>query len=86
MATVQELIDELMEVEDKSRLVVMSKDAEGNRFSPYADSSYQAYLADSTWSGEIGLEKLTPELEEKGYSEEDVMEDGVPALVLWPTN
>lgn len=83
---VQELIDILQEVEDKSRIVVMSKDAEGNSFSPFAAMSTGAYLADSTWSGEIGLEELTPELEERGYSDEDVIENGNPALVLWPTN
>lgn len=84
--TVQELIDKLEEVEDKNQIVIMSKDAEGNNFSPFAHMSAQAYRSDSTWSGEIGLEELTPELEEHGYSEGDVMEDGMPAIVLWPVN
>lgn len=81
---VKDLI-KLLQKEDPNRLVVMSKDSEGNGFSPLADMSTESYAADSTWSGEIGLEKLTPELEKKGYTEEDVL-DGKPALVLWPTN
>jgi hypothetical protein len=82
--TVKELI-EVLEGENPDRLVVMSKDSEGNGFSPLADASTESYQASCTWAGEIGIEKLTPELEKDGYTEEDVM-DGVPALVLWPTN
>lgn len=83
--TVKELIEELKK-EDGERLVVMSCDGEGNRYSPFADFSAMAYLADSTWSGEVGFEKLTPTLKKQGYTEEDVVEGGVPALVLYPTN
>lgn len=71
---------------DENRLVVMAKDAEGNGYSPLAaldDAS--TYLADSTWSGEVGIEKLTPELKKDGFTKEDVI-GGVKALVLWPTN
>lgn len=82
--TVKELI-ELLKLESDDRLVVMSKDGEGNDFSPLADYSTASYVADSTWSGEIGLERLTPELRKQGYSEDDV-KHGIPALVLWPTN
>lgn len=32
--TVQQLIDALMEVEDKGQIVVLSRDAEGNGFRP----------------------------------------------------
>jgi len=83
--TVKELIEQL-EKEDPTRLVVMSKDSEGNGFSPGYAVEACSYVADSTWSGEIGLEELTDKLREAGYSEEDVKEDGVPALCLWPVN
>lgn len=83
--TVKELIAKLQKV-DPNRLVVMSKDGEGNGFSPLCNLVESKYRSDSTWSGEIGLEKLTPSLKKQGYSEEDVMEDGIKALVLWPTN
>ena len=79
-------LKELLKNVDDNRLVVMSKDGEGNGFSPLADiDDTSNYEADSTWSGEVGIEKLTPELEKQGYGEEDV-NHGVPALVLWPTN
>jgi len=83
--TVKELIEELQAV-DPGRLVVMSSDVEGNSHSPLCDLSTGAYAAESTWAGEYGLEKLTPEDEEAGYGEEDVLEDGVPALCLHPVN
>lgn len=83
--TVKELI-ELLQKEDPERLVVMSKDSEGNGFSPLNDIGPGAYRAESTWSGEVGLEKLTPALKKKGFGPEDVIHDGQKALVLWPTN
>ena len=85
--TVKQLIERLQK-EDPKRLVVISKDGEGNGFSPLADVSTGAYRAESTWAGEIGLEPvdLTPAMKRNGYGEEDVIEDGKPALVLWPTN
>ncbi len=77
--TVGELIKEL-ENFDSDRLVVLSKDQEGNGFSHYLSFSEYAYDRDE-W--EIGLECLTPELEEQGYSDEDVI-DGEPCVVIWP--
>lgn len=82
--TVAQLIADL-QGEDPNRLVVMSSDAEGNSYSPLDGCSTGSYEADSTWSGSVGLEKLTPALRKKGYSDEDV-KDGVPCLVLHPTN
>jgi len=77
---------ELLKNVDDNRLVIMAKDEEGNGFSPlYELDDESTYEADSDYSGEIGIEKLTPELKKRGFSEED-MNDGVPALVLWPTN
>lgn len=84
MVTVKEFI-EILQQQDQNRVVVMSKDGEGNNFSPFAEIGRSAYKPDSTWSGEVGLEKLTDELKAEGYGEEDVV-DGVPALVLWPVN
>lgn len=82
---IRELI-KLLEQEDGDKLVIMSSDGEGNRFSPLCDfGSTDTYKADSTYSGEMGYSKLTPELIKKGYGEEDIL-DGVPALVFYPTN
>ena len=84
--TVQELIDQLQKVENKSRLVVMAKDGEGNGYSPLSDFWEGAYLADTTWSGEVGSEFLTEEDRNRGYDEEDILEGGEPALILCPVN
>ena len=83
--TVQELIEELKK-EDPKQLVVMAKDGEGNSYSPLSSFWSGAYEADSTYSGEVGFSKLTHELKKEGYGEDDILENGVPALILCPTN
>lgn len=70
------LIEELQKY-DPELEVVMSKDSEGNGFSPYADCGTDFYLPRNTWSGELGWDE-----------EED---DGPPegsyeVLCLWPVN
>ncbi len=75
---VKELI-ELLKKEDQEREVIMSKDGEGNNFSPFADISRQTYEADSTWSGEIGVDELTDDDEDEFIYDEKV-------IVLWPIN
>ena len=89
--TVGELKEVLNDCPDDT-IIVMSSDGEGNSYSPLAgyNTDYM-YVPDSTWSGEIKLKELTPELEAQGYGEDDTYnadydEDAVPALVLWPTN
>lgn len=81
---VKELI-ELLQKENQDREVIMSKDAEGNNFSPFCKLETGTYVAETTWYGYVSIEELTPELRKKGFTEEDVHE-GVPALVLWPIN
>ncbi len=74
---VKQLIAKLQK-EDPKRLVVCSTDAEGNSHSPLYSLWTGAYK-----DGEVGLEKLTPELELDGYTEEDVVR-GKPCLILNP--
>ena len=82
---VGELVKQLLKL-DQERLVVLSSDEEGNNFSPLDDSiSEGAYQADSTYSGQFGLEKLTKRDKEDGFEEEDVV-DGVKAICLYPIN
>lgn len=50
--TVADLIEELKEC-PPSAIVVMSKDAGGNGFSPYYGLSLNWYTPESTWSGEL---------------------------------
>jgi hypothetical protein len=81
---VKDLIEALKSV-DPDRDVIMSRDAEGNRFMHYADMSEARWEDGSDF---VGLEpyQLTDELRSQGYTEEDVMdEDGsFSVLVLWP--
>lgn len=84
---VKDLI-KLLESQDQDRIVIVAKDSEGNDYSPLSCVETTAYLAETTYSGQVGLElkDLTPEMIKEGFSEEDVLSDGVPALVLVPIN
>ena len=83
--TVKELIEKLQQ-EDPERIVIISKDSEGNNFSPLSDLSAYAYDPETIRSGDIGIEKLTDENREQGYTIENIVVDGQKAIVLWPTN
>lgn len=74
MATVAELRSALAELPGDT-LVVMSRDAEGNGFSPLAEVEVGGhYIAESTWAGDVPH----PDDYEEGT--------GVPCLTLWPVN
>ena len=66
---VKELIEHLEKC-DPEAMVVMSKDSEGNGFSPLYENSTGRYEAESTWSGEY----------------HDDREDLPKCVCLWPTN
>lgn len=84
--TVKDLKQILLGV-DEDKLVIMSRDSEGNLFSPLSDISTEneVYQADTTYMGEVHSKELTPELKAAGYSKEDIGE-GEDCIVLWPTN
>ena len=77
---VKDLI-KLLQEEDPERLVIIASDAEGNDYNEFDGFWTAAY---DKKNREVGLEGLTEELIERGYSDEDVMEDGIPALVFSP--
>jgi hypothetical protein len=83
--TVAQLKAELKSLPD-DLLVVMSRDSEGNGFSPLSDVADNArYEQENAWSGEIRLKELTPDLKERGYTEDDVADENAPeCIVLWP--
>jgi hypothetical protein len=85
MMTVADLIKKL-EKQDPKRVVVVARDSEGNGYSPLASVETGAYRDETTYSGTVGLERLTPGLRKMGFTEEDVFTDGVPAVVLGPSN
>ncbi len=87
--TLDQLRAQLAEVKlPGDTLIVLSKDSEGDGFSPLADLSDTCRFEGTTWSGEI----LNPyECRQDCYEwgrgcecEPDMR--GVPAVVLWPTN
>lgn len=80
---VRELIEQLQKI-DPEREVIMAGDAEGNSYTPLSSLWEGAYRAEMPWFGQVGLESLTDEDREAGYGEEDVIEDGVPAVILCP--
>lgn len=79
---IRELIA-ILQQHDPEREVVMSSDAEGNHYAPLVDVSTVAWDAEER---EIALEPadLTDERREAGFCEDDVNEDGIPAVVLYP--
>ena len=83
--TVKALIEMLSGFEP-DRLVVLSKDSEGNSYSPLHGAWTGKYRPTTTWYGEMGLEGLDDEDIAAGFTEEDVFQDGERAVVLTPTN
>lgn len=83
MITIQRLIELLEACGDKSRVVILSSDPEGNDYGPLTEDglSFGAYR-----DGEVRLEELTEAHIKDGYTEEDLFEEGtaVKALVLYP--
>lgn len=76
--TKKELLAALEGVPDET-LIVLSKDGEGNGYSPLADAESAFYLADSTWSGDV--------YDEDADEEEDRPPAGaVPCVVFSPIN
>lgn len=57
-------------------LIVMSKDGEGNGFSPLAAALPIFYIADTAWRGDI----WGPE------ENETPPEKAIPAVCLWPSD
>ena len=79
--TVRELIEFLNGVSPDCE-VVISTDLEGNKYRPlYVIRDGYNYGPEDC---EIGLRSLTEEDIKAGYSEEDVLVDGTPCVILYP--
>lgn len=85
--TVMDLMSLLSTMPEKA-VVVLSRDGEGNSFSPIPDDggySEGIYVAENSWSGDV----LTDEdIEDRRKEDEDPdwEPDGVSCIILWPTN
>jgi hypothetical protein len=76
---VNELIEKL-KLADQEAIVVLSRDGEGNGYSPL----YTVEINMKYHDGEVKFRELTQKLKDSGYSEEDVATKGREAVVLWP--
>jgi hypothetical protein len=91
MSTVGDLLDYLA-TQPRDRKVILSKDEEGNGFSPLAEGGESMYAAESTWSGSVhptpeDLAELMASPNNPGYSDEDAApEDAERVVLLWPVN
>jgi hypothetical protein len=87
---VKELIKRLSKFPQDAE-VILSKDEEGNSFSPLAKAQGKKmiYIRSSSYAGIVRLSNLTKALVRQGYEEEDVYHgdpsEAVPCIVLWPT-
>lgn len=81
MTTVKELIEKLSK-EDPNRIVILQRDPEGNGFSPMDDEVFTGAYDEHEMR--IGIEKLTRSLRGQGFTKEDVIEGGSPALIITP--
>ena len=66
--------------------VILSKDAEGNRFSPAVEAEVAMYAAETTWSGERYMTEEERQATEDPDEYYEAPEDAVRAVFLWPTN
>jgi len=76
--TVKELIGKLKKMEP-NQLVVMSKDSEGNNYSPISGIDNGRYLPTETWYGERLYD--CPDVAECEHAKNEVK-----AVFLWPIN
>ena len=84
---VSELIKAL-EKYNPNDIVILASDAEGNGFSPLDDMSEDMYWPETAWNGSTHIRELTPELQERGFTEEDLApkDQSLPCITLWPVN
>lgn len=78
---VKHLVEELQKL-DPELYIVVSSDNEGSTYSFLEGMAINSRLRD----GEIHLAELTPDLVEQGYTEEDVSEEGIDCIVLYPSH
>lgn len=83
--TVEQLIKKLQKVKNQKSTVLLASDAEGNYYCNLdIDSSPNLVFTEEYGQAEIGHSELSKEELVAGYTEEDIMKDGKPCIVLYP--
>lgn len=67
-------------------IVILSKDAEGNGFSPLYEVDSSMYQAQTEWSGERYMTEAARQSQADPDDYTKAPSDAVLALCLWPTN
>lgn len=78
---VKDLIIDLLENADMDDEVIVASDNEGNSYRTTDGFSQLAYK-EYGYEIEVGYLELTSELKSRGYTEEDLILDGKPCIVL----
>ena len=71
--TVLQLIEILRDVKDFERIIVVSRDSEGNSYSPLGQLELGIYLEENKYRGEIHPDKVK-------------IEGGKKAFIIYPSN
>ena len=71
---------------DNNDEVILSRDEEGNGYSPLDDVVAMVYVGNTRCSGDVYIKEITGNLEVAVYSEDDLYhgKDGQNAIVLYP--
>ena len=86
LSELSSLVKELeLEAGEADPIVVLSKDAEGNSYSPLSDYSMGKYLAYTHYSGDFQSNSNIQDDNEYG-DYDHYIEDGEDAIALWPIN
>lgn len=64
--------------------ILISSDEEGNGFADFADVTVGMGYINDCGDIEIHYLELTPEMEEGGYTDEDVRTNAKPCIIFWP--
>ena len=81
--TVRELIEELKTC-NQDAVVIKSRDEEGNGYEEVTEiSDNRAIPSADGYIEECYFKTLTHDLEKEGFTEEDVLEDGLEVIILW---
>ena len=83
--TIKDLKEAIKDLPD-DLIVVLQSDPEGNRYRMAAglDADNTGVSGDRWYNLETKYIKLTPELADEGYCEDDIDEDVTPCAIIWP--